>query len=70
MANRLPSRSGRASSIAIALLLAAAIGASRAYLGVHYPSDITAGLLLGTGWALLVGALFAYVGEREAAKRS
>ena len=69
-ANRLPSTLGRTLSIAIALLLATAIGASRAYLGVHYPSDITAGLLLGTGWALLVSALFAFVEERAAAKRT
>lgn len=45
----------------LALALAGAIGSSRAYLGVHYPSDITAGLLLGAGWALLVSAVFSFL---------
>ena len=64
---RMPTPLGRALPIALALLLAAAVGASRAYLGVHYPSDIAAGLLLGTGWALLVSALFSYAKLRRSA---
>lgn len=39
----------------IAILLALLVGLSRVYLGVHYPSDVVAGLCLGFGWALACG---------------
>jgi len=39
---------------AVAALLVAAVAASRVYLGVHYLSDVIAGVLLGTGWAVYV----------------
>lgn len=35
------------------LVLAGAMAASRVYLGVHYPTDIAAGALLGTGLAAI-----------------
>jgi undecaprenyl-diphosphatase len=37
---------------ALALTLVVAVAWSRVYLGVHYPSDVVAGLLLGSAWAL------------------
>jgi undecaprenyl-diphosphatase len=48
------SRRWRELAIGLAVLIALAVAWSRVYLGVHYPTDVTAGLLLGWGWALLV----------------
>jgi undecaprenyl-diphosphatase len=38
-----------------AIVVILLIGWSRLYLGVHYPSDVAAGFVLGTGWAVICG---------------
>lgn len=43
----------RISCLLLALVIPLGIGVSRIYLGVHYPSDVLAGLFLGTAWMLL-----------------
>lgn len=40
-----------------AMVLSAMIAWSRVMLGVHYPSDVTAGWLGGAGWAFLAAAV-------------
>ena len=34
-------------------MIVAVVAASRVILGVHYPGDVVAGMLLGGGWAVV-----------------
>jgi len=43
----------RAYLISWAVLITVAVGISRVYLGVHWPSDVLAGWCVGAAWALL-----------------
>lgn len=47
----------RAFYIVVAAILTVLVGASRVYLGVHWPSDVLAGWTLGAAWALAVWLL-------------
>jgi undecaprenyl-diphosphatase len=48
-----PRKRLKALLLAVAVLTAAAVGASRVYLGVHWPSDVFAGWAVGAAWALV-----------------
>lgn len=50
-----PHRRVRLYLMGLAITFALAIGMTRIYLGVHYPSDVLGGLCAGLGWALFCG---------------
>jgi undecaprenyl-diphosphatase len=55
--------------LALAGVTTTLVAASRVYIGVHYLTDVTSGLLVGAGWAVLTASGFAYVEERMARMR-
>jgi len=63
--NHLRDLTQRAAVIASALLLIAGIGASRVYIGVHFPTDVLAGYLVGVIWLLTIIGADQYVTRDE-----
>ena len=58
----------RARLYVVATAMIFAIGFSRLYLGVHYPSDVLGGLAIGTAWVVLCATAMRIVQSDEAAR--
>lgn len=57
---------------AVAIVLILLIGFSRVYLGVHYPSDVVAGYIVGVWWlitAILISKSFSWVKHFKAEEK-
>jgi len=61
-------RWARVVTLGVAALFIVVISASRLYLGVHYPSDVVAGILVGLAWAAFCMAMLEAL-QRYAARR-
>jgi undecaprenyl-diphosphatase len=68
LTSRVRSRRGRIAVWATAAAVAVLVGGSRVWLGVHWPSDVLSGWLLGASWVALVVSGAAVV-ERRTSRR-
>lgn len=57
LARNFADRPTRVFILVSAVALVVVIGATRVFLGVHYPSDVAAGWMVGASWALAMGAI-------------
>lgn len=57
-------RALKAYLLSLAVLLTVLVGFSRIYLGVHWPTDVLAGWIIGSAWALLFWVIALWLQQR------
>ncbi|TIU61389.1 MAG: phosphatase PAP2 family protein, partial [Mesorhizobium sp.] len=62
----LPGRTTKIFVLGLAILTTLLVGASRVYLGVHWPSDVLAGWCAGFAWAMLCWLVARFLQRRHA----
>jgi undecaprenyl-diphosphatase len=55
--------------MAVAIFATLLVGTTRVYLGVHYPTDVLAGWMIGASWALLCWLLARVLDRRAGLRR-
>ncbi|MBM7654526.1 phosphatase PAP2 family protein [Neobacillus cucumis] len=66
----IPTRIGRTILIMISVFMVLAIGISRIYLGVHYPSDIIAGYFISAFWLTFAIGFYQRYKEKQYSRRN
>lgn len=69
IASNLKDRSLKVYVFAVAALLALLVGFTRVYLGVHYPSDVLGGWLLGLAFAFAAGMVIRSLKDKHIVER-